>query len=78
MFGTYRLPPPPQPEAAPSRFTPRALLRRSLISIEVSPSELYRLIRSLEAEAVAAAEIGLDDYGDYLFRRVAELREAGR
>ncbi len=71
MFGTYRLPPPPQLEAARDRFTPRALLHRS-------PSELYRLIRSLEAEAVAAAEIGLDDYGDYLFRRVAELREAGR
>ena len=32
----------------------------------------------LKAEAVAAADIGLDDYRDFLFRRVAALREAGR
>jgi hypothetical protein len=60
------------------RFAPRALLHRSLISVELTASELHRLIRSLEAEATAAAEFGLDDYADFLFRRVAELREASR
>jgi hypothetical protein len=60
------------------RFAPRAQLVRSLILVELTASELYRLIRSLEAEAVAAADIGMDDYADFLFRRVAELREAGR
>jgi hypothetical protein len=59
-------------------FAPRALLIRARIPIEVTASELYRLIRSLEAEAVVAAEIGLDDYADFLFRRCAELRKAGR
>jgi hypothetical protein len=72
VFTAYRQ---PEPAAAPA---PRALLVRPLIAIEITPSELYRLIRSLEAEAVMAADIGLDDYGDFLFRRVAELREAGR
>jgi hypothetical protein len=62
----------------PDRFAPRALLQRSLIPVELTGSELYRLISFHEAVAAAAAEIGLDDYADFLFRRVAELREAGR
>ena len=66
------------PPAKPDRTAPRALLVRSLIPIEITASELHRLIRSLEAEALAAADIGLDDYADFLFRRCAELREAGR
>jgi hypothetical protein len=63
---------------ATDRTAPRALLRRSMISVEVSPSELHRLIRSIEAEAVEAIEDGRDDYGDFLLRRVAELRESSR
>jgi hypothetical protein len=59
-------------------FPPRALLHRPLIPIELTPSELYRLIRSLEVEALSANDEGKDDYADYLLRRVAELREAGR
>jgi hypothetical protein len=62
----------------PDRFAPRALLVRPRVAVELTAAELYRLIRSLEAEAVAAAEIGMDDYADFLFRRIAELREAGR
>lgn len=69
MFSNYR--PPDHP-------APRALLVRSLISVEITPSELYRLIRSLEDEALVAIEDGRDDYADFLFRRIAELREAGR
>jgi hypothetical protein len=76
MFSAYRLPTPPEPVL--NGFAPRALLVRSLIPVEVTPSELHRLIRSLEAEAVSAAEIGLDDYADFLFRRCAELRGAAR
>jgi hypothetical protein len=40
---------------APDRFAPRALLRRSRISVQVTP-----------------------DFADFLFRRVAELREVAR
>jgi hypothetical protein len=56
----------------------RALLDRQQIEIAVSPSELHRLVRALENEAMAAIEDGKDDYADYLLRRVAELREAAR
>ena len=66
------------PPAQPDRTAPHALLVRSLISVELTASELHRLIRSLEVTALAAADIGLDDYADFVFRRVAELREAGR
>ena len=60
------------------RFTPRALLSRPLISVEITASELYRLVSSLEAEAERANSRGEDDFADYLYRRCAELREAGR
>jgi hypothetical protein len=64
---------------APDRFAPRALLCRSLISIEVSPSELSLLIETLTAKAVRAAENSEQiDFADFLFRRVTELREAFR
>jgi hypothetical protein len=56
------------------RFAPRAMLVRSEITIRVSASELHRLIRSLEAEAMAELGEGRDDYADFLLRRVAELR----
>jgi len=67
-----------RPFADPDRFTPRALLVRHTIPIAVTHSELHRLIRSIEAEALDAIADGRDDYADFLFRRVAELREAGR
>ena len=66
------------PPARPDRTASRALLVRPTITLEITPSELFRLIRSLEVEALAAADIGLDDYADFLLRRCAELREAGR
>jgi hypothetical protein len=60
------------------RFTPRALLRRQFITVDLTPSELHRLVRALEAEATAATADGRDDFADFLLRRVAELREASR
>jgi hypothetical protein len=62
------------------RFAPRALLRRPPgISLELTPFELSLLIEALEDRALRAAEDpDLVDYADFLFRRVAELREAGR
>jgi hypothetical protein len=64
---------------APDRFAPRALLRRELISVPVAPSELSLLIETLTAKALRAAEDPEQvDFADFLFRRVAELREAFR
>jgi hypothetical protein len=64
---------------APDRLAPRALLRRSLISAQVTPSELSLLIETLTAKALRAAEDPEQvDFADFLFRRVAELREAFR
>jgi hypothetical protein len=60
-------------------IAPRVLLsRRHRIAIEVSPSELHRLIKSLENEAIEAIEDGRDDYADFVLLRCAELREAMR
>ena len=62
-----------------SNFAPRSLPVRLTIAVELHPDELYKLIRTLEAEAIAAADhpeqVG---YADYLFQRIAALREAGR
>lgn len=63
---------------ATDRFVPRALLLRTMVMVELTSSELHRLIKSLEIEAEAAIENGQDDYADFVLRRVAELREAGR
>jgi hypothetical protein len=64
---------------APDRFAPRALLRRALIVVEITPSELALLVEALEARAAVAAEHPEQiDFADFLFRRVAELREACR
>jgi hypothetical protein len=61
------------------RFAPRALLRRSLISVDITPSELSTLIGALEAKAMRTAEDPeLIDVADILFLRIAALREAGR
>ena len=59
-------------------FAPRALLAHPLIVVEITPSELHRLIRSLEAEVTAAIDDGRDDYADFVLLRVAQLREEGR
>jgi hypothetical protein len=59
-------------------FAPRALLVRSTVTVTLTPGELHKLIRAHEAEAEQAIADGRDDYADFLFRRVAELREAGR
>jgi hypothetical protein len=58
---------------------PRSLLVRPTISAELTPHELYRLIETLSADAICAAacpnQIG---YADYLFQRIAQLRETCR
>jgi hydroxymethylglutaryl-CoA reductase len=61
------------------RFAPRALLLRASITIAVTPGELSLLIAALQSKAERAAE-DLDqvDYADYVFQRIAALREAGR
>jgi hypothetical protein len=59
-------------------FAPRALLARPLITVALTPSELHKLVRAHEAEAEQAIADGRDDFADFLLRRVAELREAGR
>jgi hypothetical protein len=66
----------PSPKAT---FAPRAVARRMSITVELYPSELARLIRVLEADALYAAEHPDQiDYADHLMQRVAALREAGR
>jgi hypothetical protein len=66
------------PEITPTRCAPRALLVRPLITLEITPAELHRLVRSIEADALVAIDEGKDDYADFLLRRCAELREAAR
>jgi hypothetical protein len=58
---------------------PRSLLLRPTITLEVTPTELHSLIEAINAKAVRAAKRPDQvDYADYLFQRVAQLREAGR
>jgi hypothetical protein len=60
-------------------FAPRALLRRSLNSVEVTPAELSLLVEVLNARTVRAVELSEQtDFADLLFCCVVELREAGR
>jgi hypothetical protein len=64
---------------ATDRFAPRALLRRPTIRIELTPFEATVLIEVLEMRALRYAEDPETiDVADHWFRRVAELREAGR
>ena len=59
--------------------SPRALFRRSRIAVELTSLELSMLIELLEARAtIAANHSDQCDFADFLFCRVAELREAGR
>jgi hypothetical protein len=52
---------------------------RLLIAVEITPLELSLLIEVMQARALRAADDPDQiDFADYLFRRVAELREAGR
>lgn len=61
------------------RCTPRALLHRLMLTVELTPLELSMLIEAMEARAVAASHHSSQvDFADFLFRRVAELREAFR
>jgi hypothetical protein len=61
-----------------SHHAPRSLLVRSTITVELTATELHSLIQAKEAEAVQAEAEGKVDFADFLFRRVAELREATR
>jgi hypothetical protein len=70
----------PRPlRTARDRFAPRALFRRSLISVQVTPFELFVLVEALESRAAFAAgnseTIGV---AGHWFDRAAELREVGR
>jgi hypothetical protein len=60
------------------RLVPRALLCRTLITIQVTPAELHKLIRALEDDAYSAFEGRQVDFAYYVLGRVSELREAGR
>jgi hypothetical protein len=72
VIGLGRRPMPGEP-------APRALLHRLTISIEVTPAELSALIEVLTAKAARAADDPQQiDFADFMFRRVAELREAFR
>jgi hypothetical protein len=62
-----------------SHHAPRSLLVRPTITLEVYLVELHNLIELLTARAVRALK-DPDQVGcaDYLFQRIAALREAGR
>jgi hypothetical protein len=61
------------------RLVPLALLKRTLITVELSSHELSLLVELLESRALDAAQHSDQcDFADYLFRWVAELREAFR
>ncbi len=65
-----------QEPLGPRAFTPPF---RQTITVEVSPEELHKLVRALESDAERAAQCSDQaGYADYLFRRVAALREAAR
>jgi hypothetical protein len=58
---------------------PCALLQRSLITLAITASELSLLIGTPEKRAIHAANNPDQiDYADFLFRRIAEPREAAR
>jgi hypothetical protein len=62
-----------------NHFAPRALLYRTMFTVEVTSLELSILIELLETRATIAAHHSEQvDFADYLFRRVAELRDAFR
>lgn len=64
---------------ATDRFAPRALLQRTMLTVELTSLELSMLIELLETRATIAAHHSEQiDFADFLFRRVAELREAFR
>jgi hypothetical protein len=63
----------------PDLSAPRALLHREMITVHLTSLELSNLIELLEARACRAAQHPEQvDFADYLFWRVAELREAFR
>jgi hypothetical protein len=58
---------------------PRSLRDRQMITVSVHPIELHLLIEALDRRALEIAERPeMFDFADYLFRRIAELREAAR
>ena len=60
-------------------FAPRALLRQILIPVELTSHELALLIEVLERRACQAVEdADMVDFAQFLFDRIAQLREAGR
>jgi hypothetical protein len=67
------------PLRATDNVTPRALLHRTMLPVELTSHELSLLVGLLEHRAVQAAEHSDQiDFADFLFRRVAELRAAFR
>lgn len=62
----------------PTMFGPRAIPRRPMIRVSITPGELHSLIRVIEREAAEAERDGHVAAADLLFWRAAALREAGR
>lgn len=62
----------------PTMYGPRAIPRRPMIRVTITPAELHSLIRTIEREATEAERDGHVAAADVLFWRAAALREAGR
>jgi hypothetical protein len=61
------------------RLAPHALLQRSLIAVEVTPAELAAPIETLTTKTMRASDDPEQiDFADFLFCRIAALREASR
>jgi hypothetical protein len=61
------------------QFVPHALPRQPLVDVQLTPHELFLLIEALERRGCQAADnYGTIGFTQYLFCRVATLREAGR
>jgi hypothetical protein len=57
----------------------KAVLARRTIAVELTAGELHLLIRTLEQQATRAAHDPEQiDFADWLYCRIAQLREATR
>lgn len=60
----------------PTMFGPRAIPRRPMIRVSLTPAEVHTLIRAIEREAAEAERDGHVSAADLLYWRAAALREA--
>ena len=66
------------PATIRTAFGPRALPRRPMLRVSVTPEELHTLTLALEREAAQAEREGDMGAADHLHWRTALLREAAR